>query len=50
MVVRSASIDVDLLSFKSNTSVDRMIESSPALYTFKKACGISDGSQTVYCH
>ena len=49
VVVRSASINVDLLSFESNTCLDRMIESAPDLYTLKKACGISDCPQTVYC-
>ena len=36
LLVRSASIDVDLLSLKSNTCLDRMIESAPDLYKLKK--------------
>ena len=36
VVVCSASINVDLLSLKSNTCLDRKIESAPDLYTLKK--------------
>ena len=36
VVVRSVSINVDLLSLKSNICLDRMIESAPDLYTLKK--------------
>ena len=36
MVVRSASINVDLLSLESNTCMDRIIDSAPDLYTLKK--------------
>ena len=36
MVVRSASINVDLLSLKINTCLDRLVESAIDLYTLKK--------------
>ena len=36
VVVRSTSINLDLLSLKSNTYLDRIIESAPDLYTLKK--------------
>ena len=36
MVVCSVSINVDLLSLKSNTYLDRIIENAPYLYTLKK--------------
>ena len=36
MVVRSVSINVDLLSLKSNTCLDRIIENALYLYTLKK--------------
>ena len=36
VVVRSASINLDLLSLKSDACLDRIIESAPDLYTLKK--------------
>ena len=36
VIVRSASINVDPLSLKSNTNLDRKIESAPDLYALKK--------------
>ena len=36
VIVRSASINVNLLSLKSNTCLDRIIESAPDLYTLKE--------------
>ena len=36
VVVRSASINVDLLSLEGNTCVHWIIESAPDLYTLKK--------------
>ena len=36
VVVRSASINIDLLSLEGYTCVDQIIESAPDLHTLKK--------------